>query len=129
MIPGTLIPAWICVPIATLMMVVLLLHTRATARSSHPASRKRLRIANGIVMFINMPLLATGFSVIDAGHSPRAWLLIWIAAMALLAFSVLLAIMDMLNTVRLARRAAREMTQSLLGLPTPPGAGASDSTL
>jgi len=115
---GTLIPVWICVPIAAAMMICLALHARAIARGNHPASRKRIRLANAAVMLVNTPLLAAGFSLINSSTAPRAWLLVWIAAMVLLAFSIGLALLDMLNTVRLARRAARELTQSLV-TPTP----------
>lgn len=117
MIAGTLIPAWICVPAGVLMMLCLALHARATARGSHPASRKRIRLANAAIMLVNTPLLTAGFSIISASATPRAWLLVWLAAMALLAFSVALALLDMLNTLRLARRAARELTRSLVNAP------------
>jgi hypothetical protein len=116
----SLIPAWICLPIAAAMMICLALHARATVQSSHPASRKRIRTANAWIMLINTPLLATGFSLISPSSAPRAWLLVWIAAMLLLAFSVALAVLDMLNTIRLGRRAARELAATLTGVPRTP---------
>jgi len=101
---ASLIPAWFCVPVAGLLFAIVALHMRATAKSDHPASRKRIRLANGILILINLPLLTAGFSLINPNAHPKPWVLIWVAAMALLACNVGLAIVDVVNTLRLTRR-------------------------
>lgn len=111
MIHGSLAPASICVPAAVIMALLLVVHLRATAKSDHPASRKRIRLANGAIMLVNTPLLAAGFSLIDPNKHTAMWVLTWIAAIVLLLFSIGLAVLDVMNTMRLNRIAARDLTQ------------------
>lgn len=115
MVPGALIPAWFCLPIAAMLFAAVAVHMGATHRSEHPPSRKRIRNANGILILINLPLLATGFSLINPNAHPQIWALVWLAAGALLFCNVTLAMLDVVNTLRLARHSASE-------LPLPPGA-------
>ncbi len=101
---ASLIPAWFCVPVAAMLFAIVALHLRTTARSDHPPSRKRIRLANGILILINLPLLTAGFSLVNPNVHPKPWVLIWVAAMVLLACNVGLAILDVVNTLRLTRR-------------------------
>jgi len=117
---ASLIPAWFCVPVAALLVAIVALHMRSTARSDHPPSRKRIRFANGILILVNLPLLTAGFSLINPNAHPKPWVLVWVAAMALLACNVGLAILDVVNTLRLTRR---ESPRRPL-VAGPPGAGA-----
>ena len=125
---GTLAPVWFCVPVAAIMWLGVALHLRGTLRSDHPASRKRIRVANGILMLINLPLLAAGFSLIDPHTQAGWWVVVWLVAIALLAMSVALAVLDMVNTVRLARQGARDIARQTLARPlsdrAPTGEGA-----
>lgn len=107
------IPGWFTAPLAVVMMLAILLHAGATARSRQPASRKRIRLANAGVMFVTLPLLVLGFSVIDHTRQPGVWTLVWMASLGLLAISVGLAVTDMLNTLRLVRRHQRSLRSRL----------------
>ncbi|HBS29305.1 MAG TPA: hypothetical protein DEB06_07605 [Phycisphaerales bacterium] len=98
------IPAWFTAPAAAIMTLAVLLHALATARSNHPPSRKRIRIANAFVITAALPLLVLGFSVIDHAARPGQWTLVWMSALALLAISISLAMADVLNTLRLVAR-------------------------
>jgi len=111
--PALTIPAWFTAPLATVMMLAVLLHAGATARSSQPASRKRIRLANAGVMVLTLPLLVLGFSVIDHAQRPGLWTLVWMASLGLLAISIGLATADMLNTMRLIRRYQRSLRSRL----------------
>ena len=64
-------------------------------------------MANGWVLLLLIPLLAAGFGVIDPNANARMFALVWFAAIVLLALCVCLAVMDMLNTLRLSRNAER----------------------
>ncbi len=95
-------------------MVLVAIHAKGTQRSNEPASRKRIRGANACLIMLTLPLVAAGFSVVNPRTHPRAWMLVWSAAMALLAMNVSLALLDVLNTARLVRSARRRLNAELL---------------
>lgn len=119
---GVLAPGWIVLPAAALLMFAVAGHTMAISQSRHPASRKRIRQANGGIMLVTIPLLATGLSLLDPVRHAREWALVWMASVALLGFVILLALLDVANTVRLARRAARKLSRSWLSDHAPSAA-------
>lgn len=108
---GTLVSPWIALPAALATMALLSLHMTALSRSDTPASRKRIRIANGWVMLLGIPLLAAGVSVISSDSQPRAFVLVWLATLGLLVISVLLAILDAANTLRLGLEHRLELVE------------------
>lgn len=107
------ISPFIALPAAFALMLIVALHARHTSRSAEPASRKRIRIANGYLMMFTLPLLAVGFSMLDPRLHFREWALVWLAAITLLGMNVGLAVIDMLNTFRLVRSARRRLRASL----------------
>lgn len=111
---GVLAPGWIVLPMAALLMFAVAGHTIAISHSRQPASRKRIRQANGGLILVTIPLLATGLSLLDPARHAREWALVWMASVALLGFVIILALLDVANTVRLARRAARKLSRSWL---------------
>ncbi len=96
-------PPWIILPLALVAMLIVSAHVTLTQASAAPRSRKRLRIANGWVMLITLPLLAAGVSLVTPDRSPRLFVLTWIGVALLLTLSILLAMLDAANTVRLVR--------------------------
>lgn len=106
--PGVL-PAALVVPVALALMAVVGMYQRAMHRSDAAESRRRIRLANGWVMLVNLPILAVGFAFVSSAGSPRLFLLVWILAMGLLAVSVLLAMLDVVNTWRMAQAARRRL--------------------
>ncbi|MBL8745819.1 MAG: hypothetical protein JNK58_05610 [Phycisphaerae bacterium] len=114
MISLPIIPPLAALGAALALMVVVALHARRTTRSSETASRKRIRGANACLIMLTLPLVAVGFSVVNPRTHPRAWMLVWVAAMSLLAMNVALALLDMLNTLRLVRAARRRLRTELL---------------
>ena len=100
---ATLIPPVLVLPAAAAMLLVIAAHADATRRSRNPPSRKRIRIANAVIATFAVPLLAIGFSVVDPAQRPGTWVIVWIAAIALLSMNILLAVLDITNTARLHR--------------------------
>jgi len=96
---------FVIVPLALMAMLIVSAHVTITQASNAPASRKRIRIANGWVMLLALPLIAAGVSLVSAETQPRLFLIVWICVILLLALSVFLAILDATNTLRLARHA------------------------
>lgn len=109
----TLVPAILTLPAAAVLLVVVAGHLLATMHRTEPASRRRIRTANGFVVLVTIPLLAMGFSVIDPDRYPTEWLLVWLAAIALLSINVGLALLDIANTIRLTLRSRRDLRTSL----------------
>lgn len=100
--PGIVTP-WITLPIAGALMALVAWHAAGIDAGDEPLSRKRIRVMNGWVMLVCLPLLATGFSLINPGARPKTFAIVWLGASALLLLSVALAIADAANTVRLSR--------------------------
>lgn len=109
---GPLVPAWIALPLAGLVVLILAAHMQAMARADMPASRRRIRTATGWLMLITTPLTGYAFGVASAAD-PRGFVLIWLTVAGLLAIIILLACLDILNSRRLERREGRALAQQL----------------
>lgn len=110
---GTLAPAWLVLPMAVVALVAVGGHMRAVARSTMPASRKRIRTANGWLMLLLIPLLAYGFGLATPADK-GVFVLVWLAAIALLWMVVMLAAIDILNSWRLGRRERESLRAEIL---------------
>ncbi len=104
-----IIPLWITCSLAIGLLLAISMHTAILIRSTEPASRTRIRLANSAIMALATPLFVIGFSVIDHSTRPREWAMVWMLAGGLLALSVLLAMADAVNTMRLAVNTQREL--------------------
>lgn len=111
---GAIIPLWLGVPVAAVLMLMVAAHALAVGESDHPASRKRIRQANAVMILLTLPLLTMGFCVLSPRSHPREWALVWMSSFALLGFVVLLAVADMLNTLRLLRTARARLRRELV---------------
>lgn len=113
---GPIAPAWAVLPIALIAAGVTAWHVGALqgadARAAMPASRRRIRTANGVVSMVAIPVLAWAFGVVSP-EAPRSFTLAWSASAGLLGIIVLLAATDVLNTARLARRTLRRQLVEL----------------
>jgi len=66
--------------------------------------RASLRRAGGLVLLLLAPTFFAGFNSVDYHDSPRAFLAIWVAVVALLGLNVLLAVVDVGLTWKLRRQ-------------------------
>ncbi len=114
MMSGAIIPLWLGVPVAGVLMLMVAAHALAIGESDHPASRKRIRQANAVMILLTIPLLTTGFCVLSPRDHPREWALVWLCSFAMLAFVVMLAVVDVLNTLRLLRNARANLRRQLV---------------
>lgn len=113
MIGSGILPAWLVLPVAGVLMLLVAWHAVALELSAEPASRKRIRVVNGWVMLIGIPVVASGFSLVDPEGRPRAFVMIWAVGIGLLLISVTLAAVDMVNTWRLAKSDREELQRGL----------------
>ena len=95
-----LAPGWLVLPLGVVTLLVLAAHVMALREAPMPESRRRIRVANGLVMMILTPLLAYAFGIATPGE-PRAFVLAWSASIGLLLLMILLAGADAMNTLRL----------------------------
>jgi phosphatidylglycerophosphate synthase len=109
----TLVPKAYAMPLAAALMILVGLHISACRERLAGGARRRIRIANGYVALIAIPLLAIGFSVIDPDTHATAWVLVWLCAMALVAMNIGLALLDIVNTARVTRHSRAELRRSL----------------
>lgn len=104
-----IIPLWVGLPVAGVLMLAVAAHAIAVSQSDQPASRKRIRAASAAMILLAIPLVTAGFCIVSAATHPREWTLIWLAAITLLGFVVLLAFLDIFNTLRLHASARRRL--------------------
>ncbi|HRQ74117.1 MAG TPA: hypothetical protein PLU35_13915 [Phycisphaerales bacterium] len=95
-----ILPAWFVLPLAIATVLIVSAHLSAMQHTEMPATRRRLRQANGVVMLVATPLLAYAFGIATT-RDPRTFAMVWTACTGLLGMVVLLAGLDILNNVRL----------------------------
>ena len=118
---STVLPAVIVVPLAVVTLMVIVAHMiLLRCCDDMPLSRRRIRSAGAVVMFITTIVLAHafGFARFD---DPRQFTLSWFSAVMLLMMVLLLAGLDAANNIRLARidkarirRAASELHRAIV---------------
>lgn len=113
--PSQLAPAWLVVPLAAGIVVLIWMHLSRMSRSEMPESRRRIRSANGLLLLLLPPLMTYALTMVSPQH-PLEFVLAWAAVAALLALVVMMAVVDAMNTLRLARRARQELRLEVLRL-------------
>lgn len=110
------IPPAIAIPVAIVGMIVVAAHAQALAKAPGvPESRRRIRLANAVLMLLTIPMLTAGFSLISGATRPRLWVMVWLLSTLLVGMILILAVLDTLNTVRISRRRRRELREQLSG--------------
>ena len=107
-----LVPWWLAMPPAAALLVVLARYLLALVGADMEARRKRIRAANTFLMMLVTPLVAYGFGVVTPSRT-RAYLFTWGLICSLLLMIILLALLDMANSVRLHRTQVRDLRRSM----------------
>lgn len=105
---GPLVPAWLAFPVGAVLVVVIALHLQSLKRADMPASRKRIRSANGWLMLAAAPITAYAFGAATTQNA-RVFMLVWLTVAGLLGMVMLLACLDVLNNRRLHRSEQRRL--------------------
>ena len=118
MTTGPLIPIWLTVPTAIVLMLLISTHAASLRNTSIPPSRRRIRQANAWLSVLTLGLLTAGFSLLDPAVHTGEWMLVWIGAMSTLLMVITLAVLDVGNTMRIAliskRRIRRRVRQTFV---------------
>lgn len=96
--------------IALLVVAAHLLVLREHAIGKMPESRRQIRMITGWVMMFTIPLIAYGFGIVSPSNQ-QEFVLAWTCIVGLLGGIVLLACVDAINSIRLARRQTRKLNQ------------------
>lgn len=123
---STILPAWIVLPAATVTMLVVATHVLATHAGGLPARRRRLRVANGVLMMFVTALLAYALGVAGVVEEPtarpdqtRRFVLVWLSIVGLVSVVVALACVDAMATVvhgwSVRKMLREEMREALAG--------------
>lgn len=116
---------WILLPISGASMLLIASHIALVRRApveEMPESRRRIRSANGVLLLAITMLLTYALGYVGMlpsgggaiGHV-RAFVVVWMVILALVPVVLLLAAMDMVDTARKQRDAARVMRAQLRG--------------
>lgn len=104
MIAVITVPGWITLPVAAIAMVAVAAHLLILERRRSNHVRRRIRLVNGWVTLISIPLIAAGVSYINPEVRPRMFVIVWLMVIVMVSMSLLLAAVDIVNTLVAARR-------------------------
>jgi hypothetical protein len=115
-----LLPAWLVLPVAVLTLLVLGGQFWTMSAAAMDGQRKRLRQATTFMLMLLTPVAAYGFGIAAPARG-REYVFVWVLIAALLFIIIMLALLDMLHSLRLYRQQmsqvraqiARERAQGL----------------
>jgi hypothetical protein len=107
-----LAPAWLVLPLAILALLVIAGHVLALDKAQMPASRKRIRKVNGILMMFTTPLVAYAFAIVSPQRA-RLFVMVWMIVAGLVTLVLLLALLDVANTWRVTWMERRELRRQM----------------
>lgn len=114
--PGSLTPgivsAWLVVPTATVLLIAVSAHALSMRSGEMPESRRRIRMVNAWLMLAAVPLTSYALCLLDPKDT-RWFVLTWAAVIGLIGIVIAVAVVDMLNTARLATLARRDLRTDL----------------
>ncbi|MFT3684485.1 MAG: hypothetical protein QM783_06070 [Phycisphaerales bacterium] len=104
---GPLISPLIAIPLAAIGMVLFAAHTLVIQRADMPQSRRKVRMAIDVLSMFVVAAVAYGASIVNPADQ-KAFVLCWLLVVGLVGVSLLLAMVDVVITLRLAMRERRE---------------------
>lgn len=108
----TLAPRTPVLIVAVLALAVITLHVLSLVNADTHPSRKRIRIASGILMMCGVVSLAYAVGVATPDR-PREFTLSWTMVLSLMAIIVGVACIDALNSIRLHASERRALRREL----------------
>jgi len=130
-----ILPPALVLPVSAIAMLVIATHILSLQRTPMPQSRRRIRTVNGVLMLFLTAILAYAISIMNhaqaggtaSARETREFVIVWMIVMGLLPTVLLLAVFDVMNTVRIhgeARRALRtRMKNARAGTTDTPRSG------
>ncbi|MFN0130949.1 MAG: hypothetical protein ACKVW3_00200 [Phycisphaerales bacterium] len=125
-----LVPAWVACSVGGLFLLVLAVHLISLQSSSLEPRRKRLRTATTVIMMLVTPVATYAFGIAEPARA-RTYVLVWLVVTAAMGLVLVLALIDMSQSVGHHRRHLRRLRTTLAAelaadrartLDRPPGA-------
>ncbi|MEI7657203.1 MAG: hypothetical protein WCK33_03985 [Phycisphaerae bacterium] len=107
-----LAPLWFVVPMAATAFLVVAAHLLACLHADMPPSRRRIRLANGTLILLTLPVLAYALCFVSPSEG-RPFIIAWTVLAGSTSLVMALAWIDVINNLRLAAR-ERQALGSLL---------------
>lgn len=107
-----LLPSAIVIPVASVTMLALTIHLAMLRNAAMPESRRRIRIANAVLMMFTTGMLGYALGVATMSDA-SGFVLSWTAAASLLVMMGCMALADVLNTWRLHRAETRDIRREI----------------
>jgi 4-amino-4-deoxy-L-arabinose transferase-like glycosyltransferase len=118
----TILPGWVVLPVAAVTMLVVAGHILATHASDLPTRRRRLRVANGLLMLFVTALLAYALGVAAVvedpatrPHETREFVIVWMMIIGLLGVVVAFAGADAIATIAHGLGVRRQFRRQMRG--------------
>ena len=105
---GPALPLWAVLPPCLFLMLVFAGYVMALKEADVPESRRRIRTAGGVAMMMTQPMIVYLFAIVSPS-SPRKFMLTWAMLIGLLCMLVFLALVDVINNVRLHAKMKNEL--------------------
>lgn len=105
-------PAWLVVPLAILTLLVVAGHALMLWNSDMPATRRRIRLANAFIMMFGTPITAYAFALASPQRK-GLFEFVWVLTTGIVLLVLLLAMLDLLNTARLAAGERAQMRRTV----------------
>jgi len=109
-----LAPLWLVAPAALVTFMIVSAHLVAMTQLQMPASRRRIRVSNSLLMLGSIPLLVCAVGWVPPTDS-RAFVLCWVALAVLSVMIMMLAWLDVANNFRLARLERAHLLKEVAG--------------
>ena len=122
---GPVLPSWFVLPLGMLALLAVAAHMivlREHALGKMPESRRQIRMITGWVMMFTIPLIAYGFGIVSPTNH-EAFVLSWTCILLLLSAIMLLACVDAVNNLRIARSQHRKIREQFRAIMNPEQTG------
>ncbi|MBS0196075.1 MAG: hypothetical protein JSR77_04895 [Planctomycetes bacterium] len=107
-------PRNLVIVLAGLTFLLLLIHMRGLIRHPMPASRRRIRLANGALMLATTPVTAYALGFVSPAQT-RPFTFAWVLVTGMVIIVIFMAMLDIFNNWRLGAKEHREMAGEILG--------------
>ena len=112
---GPALPLWIVAPPCALLMLILAGYVMALREADVPESRRRIRTLGSVTMMLTQPLIVYLFAIATPANA-RTFMLTWALLIGLLGMLVVLAMLDVVNNLRISANARHEFRRELQSL-------------
>ncbi len=112
---GPALPLWAVLPPCAILMLMLAGYVMALREADVPESRRRIRTMGSVTMMLTQPLIVYLFAIATPANA-RTFMLTWALLIGLLGILIVLALVDVLNNVRISGNARSELKSELRSL-------------